>query len=45
MRPTNLGRMGRLRTLVGEVAYDLYGHRLTSALPSDQLPAHVGVIL
>lgn len=37
--------MGRLRTLVGEVAYDLYGHRLTSALPSDQLPAHVGVIL
>ncbi|MEY4900989.1 MAG: hypothetical protein RI895_1411 [Actinomycetota bacterium] len=45
VRPTNLGRMGRLRTLVGEVAYDLYGHRLTSALHSDQLPAHVGVIL
>lgn len=37
--------MGRLRTLVGDIAYDLYGHRLTSALPSDQLPAHVGVIL
>lgn len=37
--------MGRLRTLVGEVAYDLYGHRLTAALPSDQLPGHVGVIL
>ncbi len=44
-RPTNLGRMGKMRTLLGEVAYDLYGHRLTSALPSDQLPAHVGVIL
>lgn len=42
---TNLGRMGRIRTLVGDVAYDLYGHRLTSALPRDQLPAHVGVIL
>ncbi len=37
--------MGRLRTLLGDVAYDLYGHRLTSALPHDQLPAHVGVIL
>ena len=44
-RPTNLGRMGKMRTLLGEVAYDLYGHRLTSTLPSDQLPAHVGVIL
>lgn len=42
---TNLGRMGRIRTLIGDVAYDLYGHRLTSALPQDQLPAHVGVIL
>ena len=42
---TNLGRMGRLRTLVGDIAYDLYGHRLTSSLPQDQLPAHVGVIL
>ena len=37
--------MGRIRTLVGDVAYDLYGHRLTSSLPHDQLPAHVGVIL
>lgn len=37
--------MGRLRTLVGDIAYDLYGHRLTTALPKDQLPAHVGVIL
>jgi len=37
--------MGRIRTLVGDVAYDLYGHRLTSSLPKDQLPAHVGVIL
>lgn len=45
LRPTNLGRMGKMRTLLGEVAYDLYGHRLTATLPSDQLPAHVGVIL
>jgi len=37
--------MGRIRTLLGDVAYDLYGHRLTSSLPQDQLPAHVGVIL
>jgi short-chain Z-isoprenyl diphosphate synthase len=37
--------MGRLRTLVGDIAYYLYGHRLTSALPRDQVPAHVGVIL
>jgi hypothetical protein len=42
---TNLGRMGRIRTLLGDVAYDLYGHRLTSSLPLDQLPSHVGVIL
>lgn len=37
--------MGRIRTLLGDIAYDLYGHRLTSSLPHDQLPAHVGVIL
>ncbi|MEI6404469.1 MAG: isoprenyl transferase [Actinomycetes bacterium] len=37
--------MGRLRRLAGDIAYDLYGHRLTSALPRDQLPRHVGVIL
>ena len=37
--------MSRIRKLVGEVAYDLYGHRLTARLPSDQLPKHVGVIL
>ena len=37
--------MGRIRTLVGDIAYELYGHRLTSSLPQDQLPAHVGVIL
>jgi len=37
--------VGRIRTLVGEVAYDLYGHRLTARLPKDQLPRHVGVIL
>jgi short-chain Z-isoprenyl diphosphate synthase len=37
--------MGRIRGLLGDVAYDLYGHRLTSSLPLDQLPSHVGVIL
>ena len=37
--------MGRIRTLLGDLAYDAYGHRLTSSLPQDQLPAHVGVIL
>jgi len=37
--------VSRIRKLVGEVAYDLYGHRLTARLPSDQLPKHVGVIL
>lgn len=37
--------MGRLRALLGEVAYDLYGHRLTSSLPKGELPRHVGVIL
>lgn len=37
--------MSRIRKLVGEVAYDLYGHRLTARLPTNQLPKHVGVIL
>lgn len=37
--------MGRVRNLIGEIAYDLYGHRLTSSLPQDQMPCHVGVIL
>jgi short-chain Z-isoprenyl diphosphate synthase len=37
--------MGRISTLLGDIAYDLYGHRLTSSLPQDQLPAHGGVIL
>jgi short-chain Z-isoprenyl diphosphate synthase len=45
LQSTNLGRMGRIRSLFGDVAYDLYGHRLTSSLPLDQLPSHVGVIL
>lgn len=35
----------RLKALLGEIAYDLYGHRLTSALPKSELPRHVGVIL
>ncbi|NBU31947.1 MAG: isoprenyl transferase [Actinobacteria bacterium] len=37
--------MGRFKKLVGDVAYDLYGHRLAHRLPREQLPAHVGVIL
>ncbi len=41
----NLTDVGRFRRLAGDIAYDLYGHRLTSALPRDQLPRHVGVIL
>lgn len=40
-----LAVVGRIRRLVGEVAYDLYGHRLESHLPREQLPRHVGVIL
>lgn len=37
--------MGRIKGLVGEIAYDLYGHRLTARLPANQIPKHVGVIL
>lgn len=37
--------MGAIRKFVGEIAYDLYGHRLESHLNKDQLPRHVGVIL
>ena len=37
--------MGRFRRLAGDIAYDLYGHRLTARLPREQLPRHVGVIL
>lgn len=37
--------MGRLRKVLGEIAYDLYGHRLSNRLPKGQLPHHVGVIL
>lgn len=37
--------MSKIRKLVGEVAYDVYGHRLTARLPAEQLPHHVGVIL
>lgn len=37
--------MSRIKSLVGEIAYDLYGHRLTARLPADQVPKHVGVIL
>ena len=41
----SLTSVGRVRTLLGEVAYDLYGHRLTARLPRERLPRHVGVIL
>lgn len=37
--------MGKIRSALGELAYDLYGHRLQSALPEAELPKHVGVIL
>lgn len=37
--------MGKIRSTLGELAYDLYGHRLQSALPANELPKHVGVIL
>jgi len=37
--------VSRIKSLVGEIAYDLYGHRLTARLPADQVPKHVGVIL
>lgn len=37
--------MGRVKRLVGDIAYDLYGHRLTARLPANQIPKHVGVIL
>lgn len=37
--------MGKIRSVLGELAYDLYGHRLQSALPENELPKHVGVIL
>jgi len=37
--------MGRVKTLIGDIAYDLYGHRLAHRLPKEQLPHHVGVIL
>jgi len=40
-----LEHMGRFKTLVGDIAYDLYGHRLAHRLPMEQLPHHVGVIL
>ena len=42
---SNLAGMGRIRRLAGDIAYDLYGHRLSSSLPKAQLPKHVGVIL
>ena len=37
--------MAKIRALLGDLAYDLYGHRLSNRLPKNQLPAHVGVIL
>lgn len=37
--------VGLLRTFLGELAYELYGHRIESHLSKEQLPRHVGVIL
>lgn len=37
--------MGKIRTAIGEIAYELYGHRLQATLPESELPKHVGVIL
>lgn len=37
--------MKRLRKIASDIAYNLYGHRLTNRLSSQQLPHHVGVIL
>ena len=45
MSQGTLTSVGRFRRLVGDVAYDLYGHRLESHLPREELPRHVGVIL
>ena len=37
--------MKRLRKIASDFAYNLYDHRLTNRLSSQQLPHHVGVIL
>lgn len=37
--------MSKLKRAIGEIAYTLYGHRISARLPSDRLPKHVGVIL
>jgi len=37
--------VGKIRTLLGNSAYALYGRRLLASLPQNDLPKHVGVIL
>lgn len=37
--------MGKIRSILGDIAYELYGHRLLASLPQTELPKHVGVIL
>ena len=37
--------MGKIRSILGDLAYELYGHRLQAELPQSELPKHVGVIL
>ncbi len=37
--------MAKFKTLIGDLAYNFYGHRLSNRLPKNQLPAHVGIIL
>ena len=37
--------VGKIRSALGDMAYEIYGHRLISSLPESELPKHVGVIL
>jgi len=37
--------VGKIRTFLGNSAYAIYGRRLLSSLPQNDLPKHVGVIL
>ncbi len=37
--------MGKIRSILGDLAYELYGHRIQAELPQSELPKHVGVIL
>lgn len=45
MQSTIVTCVGKIRTALGEMAYEIYGHRVQAALPGSELPKHVGVIL